>query len=108
VHETEVQELEVTWVRALTIWWSLIWRGLLLGFLAGFVVGFIVGFVGALLGANPSALQALFPLVGVVSGVPVGIWVVRQVLRKKFNGFRIALIAMDRSGGREPAAGSAE
>jgi hypothetical protein len=87
-----MKELEVTWNRALTVWWSLAWRGLLFGFLAGLLAGFIIGFFGRLLGIDRGLVNSLSKLAGIVVSIPVGMWVVRVVLRKKFSEFRITLV----------------
>lgn len=88
-----MHEVEVSWGRAAQVWWSLIWRGLLFGFIAGFIAGFVVGLVGGLVGASQSDITILGTLSGVLAGIPTGIWVTRLVLRKRFRGFRIALLS---------------
>jgi hypothetical protein len=88
--------LDVTWTRATKVWWSLLWRGLLFGSLAGFAAGFVVGITGAALGANRETISQLGTLAGVLTAVPVGIWVVRTVLRKSWSDFRIAIVARNK------------
>ena len=87
-------ELEITWARTTRIWWSLVWRGLLFGFLSGFVAGFIVGFLGGMLRLDPQIARALGILAALIVGIPVGLWIVKNVLGKKFKGFRIALVVI--------------
>ena len=90
-----MNELKVTWNHALKVWWSIVWRALLFCSIAGFVAGFVVGFFGANGGVNRETITILSALAGAIVGVPVGIWVIKIVLQKRFSGFRLALIATD-------------
>ena len=81
-----MQEVELSWERAIKVWWSLVWRSLLFGGLAGGVAGFIVGILG---------FPHLGGLAGLVVGIPVGMWVVKLVLAKSFSDFRLALVALE-------------
>ncbi|HKI61917.1 MAG TPA: hypothetical protein VKA31_06450, partial [Mariprofundaceae bacterium] len=80
-----VKEIEITWGRALKIWWSLVWRGVLFGMLGGAVVGFVVG----ALGVSPKDTT----LIGMIIGVPIGIWVVKNVVGKSYSDFRLVLVS---------------
>jgi hypothetical protein len=93
-------ELEVTWPRALRVWWALAWRSFLAIPLAGAlgcVIGFVMGLLGPLLHVDQRrvmfAIQLVVMPMGAAIGVLVGIWATRAVLRKSFREFRIALIA---------------
>jgi len=88
-----MNELEVTWGRALRVWWSIMWRALLFCFIAGFIAGFIVGFIGGMSGLDPKSIQLYAGIAGAAVGIPIGIWVVKTVLGKKYSEFRIALVA---------------
>jgi hypothetical protein len=103
----KANELEVTWKRAIAVWWALCWRGILFaigsafaGGVIGGIIGFVVGFVCGTLGIpNETSLviikTLIFP-VGLVAGIFVAAFVVRLVLRKKnFGDFRIALIPVN-------------
>jgi hypothetical protein len=84
--------MDVTWSRAAKVWWSLAWRGVLFGGTAGFLAGFVVGFVMWSPGAPRRLLTTMEYLAGALVGIPVGIWVVRNVLKKSWSDFRIALV----------------
>lgn len=86
-------EVEVTWGRVVKVWWSLVWRGLALGMLAGFGAGFIIGFAGAIGGMSRESIALYSMLAGGAAGIPVGMWVLKGVLRKRFSDFRLALIS---------------
>jgi len=81
-----LEELEVTWLRAATVWWAFIWRSLLIGF----GIGFVAAVAATITGYDAQGLW--------VSGliyftlIPIGIWLFKYILTKPFNGFRIALV----------------
>jgi hypothetical protein len=85
--------VEVSWGRATKVWWSLLWRALLFGVLAGGAVGFVIGFILGAAGTPAQVITAVTTWAGVLIGIPVGIWVVRTVLRKSWSDFRIALVS---------------
>ncbi len=84
-------EVEVTWVRAIQLWWSMLWRTYLFVTLAAIVAGLIIAMIpwrtAWMTGSAPFILS-----------IPIGIWVVRWVIRDvKFTDFRIVLVAVDRT-----------
>ena len=87
-----MQEVELDWKQVIAICWLLIWRGALGGALLGFVLGLVVNLIsglafGVVLGTTANML----------AGIAVALlwWpiVVRMALRKKYQTFRIALVA---------------
>lgn len=88
-----MSEIEVTWGRVVKVWWSLAWRGILFGFLAGAGAGFVIGFLGAMGGMSRESTSLYSMLAGGAVGVPIGLWVVKTVLSKRFSDFRLALIS---------------
>jgi len=90
-----MEELKVTWEKALTVWWSVAWRTVLFGFLAGLTLGFVIGFFGAMLHLNRDFLSRLSILTGILTSVVVGIWAVKKILTRRFRDFRIVLLPLD-------------
>ncbi|MBV8318129.1 MAG: hypothetical protein JOZ53_24560 [Planctomycetaceae bacterium] len=99
----------ITWGRATKVWWSLTWRWLLFSvitcvittFISGFVIGFVIGFIKGAAGVSVSnqtieTVSTVAVWTGVFTSIPVGIWVVRSVLRKSWSDFRIALVPIQR------------
>lgn len=84
--------VEVTWKRALKVWWSLMWRGLLFGFLGGAIVGFILGFIMGIARVDPNTIKAVCQIAGYIVSLLIGIAVTKIVLKKRYSDFRIALI----------------
>ena len=88
----DAMHLDVTWGRAARVWWSLMWRAILFGGLGGTTVGFVLGFFLGFAGTPPVVITTVSGWTGLIIGVPIGIWVVRNVLRTSWADFQIALI----------------
>ena len=89
-----MREIEPGWNEILRITWFLIWRAVLGGFVMGFVLGLIVnlsaGFAFGVMMRSEVNLA-----IGLVVALLWWPMVVRMALKKRFQGFRIALIAPD-------------
>ena len=93
VADVEVREgLEVSWGRAMRVWWSITWRTLLFGMLIGFVVGVVAGVGGEAAGMPASQVQSVASVFGVIIGAFISLWAVRKALTRSFSGFRIVLL----------------
>lgn len=88
----EVEFVQVTWMRAFKVWWSLLWRGMLFGFLAGAGVGFILGFILGLVRVEQGVIKDVCTVAGYIVSIPVGIAVTKFVLNRRYSDFRIALV----------------
>jgi hypothetical protein len=86
-------EVELSLERLFKIWWSLLWRGLLFGGLTGFVIGFIIGFVGAIAHIDKTITMPLIIILSALTGIPIGIWVIKNIIKKRYSDFRIALVS---------------
>lgn len=89
-------EMEVTWGRAIKVWWAYAWRNfiaIIASVIAGAILGFIAGFVLGAAGAAPSTIKAVtFPL-GVIAGLAFSIIPMKLILGKNFGEFKLALIS---------------
>lgn len=96
-----MMELEITPKLALEIWWAYFWRAILFCLLAGGIAGGIVGFIiGVIYSKTPDVamtyVHAYGKFIGYLVSVPVSAMAFKFVLlKKKFKGFRIALIKSD-------------
>ena len=88
----EVEFVELTWLRTLKVWWSLLWRNLLFSTLAAASIGSILGFFMGLIKINPQIVKIVTIFFGYISLLIVSIMVTRSVLNKDYSDFRIALI----------------
>lgn len=87
-----MDELEVTWGRAASVWWLLIWRGWLGGVLIGGLIGFAIAVVVALSGAQVGHRDSLAALLGLWAGLAWWLVAVRMALLKQYRDFRIVLV----------------
>ena len=90
---TEVDFIQVTWLRALKVWWSLLWRGVLLIFLAVAGTGFFLGSLMQLIRLKPEIIKTVCIISGFIISIPAGIAVTKFVLTTHYSDFKIALIA---------------
>lgn len=85
---------EITWSRVMSVWWLCYWRASLGGTVAGVLAGGITGFIHGILGI-PMEGPVLPAIAGGIAGVAWSVVVVRMALKKKYRGFRIALLPSD-------------
>ncbi|HUZ34541.1 MAG TPA: hypothetical protein VMV19_20925 [Xanthobacteraceae bacterium] len=97
-----MQELELTWGRTASVWWLVVWRGAIGGAILGSIAGGIGGLIAAMMtfyivGHGDVALgQRAGRIGGVIASilvwVPWGLVVLRMAVKKKYSGFRLAMI----------------
>ena len=100
-------ELDVTWLRAVQVWWALFWRSLAYTVVPAGLFG---GIVGAVLAVNKIPAEPHLWKVQVVCGVAgifIGIWITKIILSKGYPGFRIALVAAGEADNRILPSGQA-
>lgn len=88
-------ELEITWSRAVSVWWAYLWRNLV-AILASMGVGGIIGFTfGLILGSAGVPIQTIqiivFPI-SVFIGLAISVVPMKMILGKDFGEFRLVLI----------------
>ena len=83
--------VEVTWNNTLIIWWSYIWRCILISMVVGFILGTIGGAVVGVMG-KPDLGAIVGSILGYLGSIPVSIYVMKVILNKKYNKFSIALV----------------
>jgi len=92
-------KLEITWKRAVRVWWSYFWRNLIatfLAFLAGMAVGAIVGPVMRALGLSVLGAQLVVAPLGLMIGLVASVVPLKMILGKDFGEFHLVLL------GKEP------
>ena len=85
-------ELEVTWEKALVVWWALTWRTLVFILPTAFIIGGIIGFIMSALNIPVRSNAIYLNIVGMVLGTVMSIWIIKIILSKTYSSFRIALI----------------
>lgn len=91
-----MEKLDITWKRAIKVWWALLWRGILFTLLITFPIGIVIGVIAASMG-EVEHVRIYGRLVGMILGIPIGIWVVKIVLNKQFSDFQIVLLPSNRA-----------
>jgi uncharacterized membrane protein YczE len=87
-----MSELDPTWPRIIAIWWLLMWRTGLGAVLMGFVIGFFIGIMGVIYGVERPVVNLFVSVVTFPIGMVWGAFVIRMAMKKKYRGFRIALV----------------
>jgi type III secretory pathway component EscS len=90
--EKIMEELTVTWTKAIRIWWSWFWRSMAYTLPVAFLFGFIVGISGQATNIDATTMAFITQLSGGLIGVFFAIFALKRVLAKSFNGYRIALV----------------
>jgi hypothetical protein len=86
------QALEVTWDRALSVWWLIAWRSVAGGLVTGAALGVVVGVIGAALDTAPIGGTWVSKALSMVVALAWMLVCVRWALQKRYDGFRIALL----------------
>ncbi len=96
-----LEELPLTTARLIRIWWSCVWRFMVLTFVGGLVIALPMGVAAAVSGADPQTversawLQLFFGLLGLGAAYMTLKWV--MVL--KWSDFRIVVVRADTNPG---------
>ena len=89
---TQSEELEITWGRVRSVWWLLVWRNIVGAMLLGAVVGAVWGGIAAVAGMGPEVGPVGGGILGLLVGIIWSLFVIRMALRKRYKGFRLALV----------------
>ena len=88
-------QLEITWQRAASVWWLIVWRALAMALIGGFIVGGGIGLLGSFMGVSEETQVQVSTVIGSLMGIFFGILATRMALQKKYKSFRIALLPVD-------------
>lgn len=90
-----MEELELTWTRAIKIWWSLVWRLMVYSMVLGLLISLPIGLLAAALGLDEAQTRMLSQGMASLLSLLLGIWVLRVVLSKHYSDFRVMLVPSD-------------
>lgn len=91
-------ELEVTWNRAVFVWWAYLWRSVIAvvaGMVAAGIVGAVGGVVLGILGVSVRTIQEIMLPVGIAIGLIFSIIPIKMILGKDFGEFRLVLLGKE-------------
>ena len=86
-----MEPVEINLEKALSIWWSMLWRFALVGTFVGGVLGGIGGFIVAAAG-SPQIGGAVGALLGWLGSIPVSIWALKAALSKQHGGYSLVMV----------------
>ena len=85
--------LEPTWDVCFKIWFAFFWRNTLLSLAVGSVAALFGGMLAKLGGGDVGKMGVMF---GMIAGIPMGLVVMRMILKKEYENFKIELIEKPR------------
>lgn len=88
-------ELEVTWGRAIRVWWAYVWRNVLAAIAAmfiGAIVGGLLGLILGMLGVPTETIRIITMPIGLILGLVISVFPIKMILGKDFGEFRLVLI----------------
>jgi hypothetical protein len=88
-------ELEVTWGRAVRVWWAYLWRNLIaiaVAFVLAVLVGAIFGFILGAAGVSLKTIQIVTMPIGFALGLIISVIPMKLILGKDFGEFRLLLV----------------
>jgi len=91
-------ELDVTWNRAVFVWWAYLWRSVVAvvaGMVAAGIVGAVGGVVLGILGVSVRTIQEIMLPVGIAIGLIFSIIPIKMILGKDFGEFRLVLLGKE-------------
>lgn len=82
---------DFTWGRILRVWWAWAWRVIIFSAVLGFILGAIGG---AIVGAagRPDLGAPVGTVLGWVGSIPVSLYVLGIVLRKRYKHFSLKVV----------------
>jgi hypothetical protein len=88
-------ELEVTWKRAVRVWWAYLWRNIIaiiIAMIIGGIIGFILGFILGAMGFSIQTIQFITAPIGMIIGLLISIVPIKMILGKDYGEFRLVLL----------------
>jgi hypothetical protein len=89
-----MEKVEVTWGTTLCVWWSYFWRVMLFSAILGAILGGIGGAIVGIVG-KPELGGRVGGVLGYLGSFPVSVWVLKNILSKKYKKFSVALVNED-------------
>ncbi len=83
--------LDVTWGRALRIWWRFTWQCVVAALLAGLPLGTLAAITAVGMG-QPNLAQGFGSALGYIGSVLVSMWIMRRLLCRPFPEFSLRLV----------------
>lgn len=90
-------ELEITWKRALVIWWAMLWRGFIY-IMASFGISVLIGMtLGKIIEMEKQQMNQVIVIIWIVSVIPIYFITCKMAVTVKYKEFRIALLPIEKA-----------
>lgn len=86
-----MEETEIIFEKAMSIWWSFLWRSIIASLLCAFALRFIGGFIVGVGDRSDFPSDVVIPFAILVS-IPVCVWALKAALSKQHGGYSVALV----------------
>lgn len=83
---------DFTWLGALSVFWALTWRTLIIGVPLAMIIGGIIGFVGYTQGVEQDQIATYGGIVAQFIVIPVYVYVIRRLFTKGFGKYRLQVV----------------
>ena len=93
-----MNEIKPTFKITLRVWWSYLWRNLLMvvaAMILGGIMGFALGFVLGALGVPIATIKMIVTPIGAILGLSLSLFPIYWILGKDFGTFRLILVSKD-------------
>ena len=88
----DVKLIDVTWKRAIKIYWSMLWRIIILSLIAPIIMIYTIGIILHQIEGTNSIFMSFLPFLCIVFTIIVSFFVLKSTLNKQYSDFRISLI----------------
>ena len=86
-----MEHTPITLEQIFSIWWSFMWRGMLVTLFIALILGAIGGFVMAWIG-RPEDSGPVGRIIGWLVSLPVSVWALKAALTTKHGGYTVMLV----------------
>ncbi|MGI0116613.1 hypothetical protein [Zooshikella sp. RANM57] len=91
VNQVDDNMVEVTWSIATRVWWSYVWRFMLISLLGGAIIGAIGGLIVGILG-KPELGGIIGVVLGYLITLPISIYLFKKILNKDYKHYKIRVL----------------
>ena len=87
-----MEQVDVTWIRVVKIYWLIFWRGMLLVILSTLLAGFVLPILLIPFHIPETVYIWIARVIGAAIGAVVGIFVIKMLFEKSFSDFELVLV----------------
>jgi hypothetical protein len=92
-----MEEIEVRWIHAIQVWWSWLWRTIVIAFPLSCLLAMLASITDNALHLDIQEYVLIPQMASLCLWIYFPVSVLKKILSKSFNGYRIALVKVDTS-----------